>query len=85
MLVNQKFRGFSGDGSPLEWRVTAEGRNGAAARIDGAGHRWLVPSMARGARVTPGGLVSHVLNRSVADLALFREAADYEAFERIRT
>jgi putative transposase len=31
----------------------------------------------------PGGLVCHVLNRSVAGIALFRNEADYEAFERI--
>ncbi len=31
------------------------------------------------ARVTPGGSVYHVLNRSVAGLPLFREAADYGA------
>ena len=29
----------------------------------------------------PGGLVYPVLNRSVADLPLFRKEADYEAFE----
>lgn len=39
--------------------------------------------MPRRARVTPGGLVYHVLNRTVAGLPLFRKAADYEAFERI--
>lgn len=39
--------------------------------------------MARRARVTPGGLVYHVLNRTVAGLPLFRKKADYEAFERI--
>ena len=39
--------------------------------------------MARRARVTPGGLVYHVLNRTVARLSLFRKEADYEAFERI--
>ena len=39
--------------------------------------------MARRARVTPGGLVYHVLNRSVAGLPLFRKKADFEAFERI--
>ena len=39
--------------------------------------------MLRRARVTPGGLVYHVLNRSVADLPLFRKKADFEAFERI--
>jgi putative transposase len=39
--------------------------------------------MPRQARVTPGGLVYHVLNRSVAGLPLFRKQGDYEAFERI--
>ena len=39
--------------------------------------------MPRGARVAPGGLVYHVLNRSVAGLSLFRKEKDYEAFERI--
>ena len=37
------------------------------------------------ARVTPGKLVDHVLNRSVAGLPLFRKEADYEVFERIMT
>jgi putative transposase len=39
--------------------------------------------MPRQARVAPGGLVYHVLNRTVAGLPLFRKQADYEAFERI--
>ena len=39
--------------------------------------------MPRRARVTPGGLVYHVLNRTVAGLPLFRKEADFEAFERI--
>jgi REP element-mobilizing transposase RayT len=39
--------------------------------------------MPRQARVAPGGLVYHVLNRSVAGPALFRKEADFEAFERI--
>ncbi len=39
--------------------------------------------MPRRARVTPGGFVYHVLNRSVAGLPLFRKKADFEAFERI--
>jgi len=39
--------------------------------------------MPRRARVTPGGLVYHVLNRSVAGLPLFRKEADYAALERI--
>ena len=43
----------------------------------------MVPGMPSGASVTPGGLVYHVLNRSVAGLPLFRKRADYEALERI--
>lgn len=39
--------------------------------------------MPRTARVAPGGLVYHVLNRAVASLPLFRKPADFEAFERI--
>ncbi len=39
--------------------------------------------MPRRARATPGGLVYHVLNRTVAGLPLFRKEADFEAFERI--
>lgn len=39
--------------------------------------------MARKARVAPGGLVYHVLNRAVAGLSLFRKPADFEAFERV--
>ncbi|MGO8689377.1 MAG: transposase [Thermoguttaceae bacterium] len=39
--------------------------------------------MPRHARVAPGGLVYHALNRAVAGLPLFRKEADYAAFERI--
>ncbi len=39
--------------------------------------------MPRTARVAPGGLVYHVLNRSAAKFRMFRKDADYEAFERI--
>jgi hypothetical protein len=39
--------------------------------------------MPRRARVTPGGFLYHVLNRTVAGLPLFRKEANYEAFERI--
>src|SRR5487761_1718596 len=39
--------------------------------------------MPRIARIAPGGLVYHVLNRSVARLPLFQKAADFEAFERV--
>ncbi len=39
--------------------------------------------MARKARVAPGGLVYHVLNRDGARLPPFRKEADFEAFERV--
>jgi putative transposase len=39
--------------------------------------------MPRQARAAPGGLVYHVLNRTVAGLPLFRQDADYETFEQI--
>ena len=39
--------------------------------------------MPRTARIALGGLVYHVLIRSVARLPLFRKTADYEAFERV--
>lgn len=39
--------------------------------------------MPRPARVAPGGLVYHVLNRAVARLPLFKKAADYAAFEQV--
>ena len=39
--------------------------------------------MPRTARLAPGGLVYHVLNRAVARLPLFRKEAVYAAFERV--
>src|SRR5436305_874389 len=39
--------------------------------------------MSRSARVAPGGMIYHVLNRAGARLPLFRKDADYEAFERV--
>jgi len=39
--------------------------------------------MPRTARVAPGGMVFHVLNRGVGRMRLFRKAADFAAFERI--
>ena len=37
----------------------------------------------RRARVAPGGIVYHALNRAVARLPLFQTEGDYEAFERV--
>lgn len=39
--------------------------------------------MPRQARNTPGGLIYHVLNRSVARLRIFKTAKDYAAFEDV--
>jgi len=38
--------------------------------------------MPRTARVAPGGLIYHVLNRGVGKLRLFRSEKDYQAFQR---
>jgi putative transposase len=39
--------------------------------------------MARIARVAPGGLIYHVLNRSAGKMRMLSREADYEAFQRI--
>jgi putative transposase len=39
--------------------------------------------MPRRARVAPGGLVYHVLNRSVGKMKMFRREGDYDAFCRV--
>ncbi|NBC10728.1 MAG: hypothetical protein GVY24_03215 [Planctomycetes bacterium] len=39
--------------------------------------------MPRAARIAPGGIVFHVLNRGVGRMALFRKEADYVAFEAV--
>ena len=39
--------------------------------------------MPRTARITPGGMVFHVLNRGVGRMRLFKKDRDYEAFEEI--
>ncbi len=43
----------------------------------------MLPFMPRQARVAPGGLVYHVLNRAVARRPLLRKPEDYDAFERV--
>jgi putative transposase len=40
-------------------------------------------SLPRCARVAPGGVVYHTLNRAVARSTLFKKDGDYEAFERV--
>lgn len=39
--------------------------------------------MARRPRIAPGGIAYHVMNRTWGSIALFEDAADYEAFERV--
>jgi hypothetical protein len=39
--------------------------------------------MPRTARLAPGGVVNHVLNRSVGRTHTFRKESDFEAFERV--
>jgi putative transposase len=39
--------------------------------------------MPRSARIAPGGIVYHALNRAVARLPLFEKEADYGAFDRV--
>jgi putative transposase len=43
----------------------------------------MLQRMPRTARVTPGGLVYHVLNRGVGRMTLFEKAGDYESFVRV--
>ena len=40
-------------------------------------------AMPRTARVAPGGMVFHVLNRGMAQMQLFEKAAGYQAFEQV--
>lgn len=40
-------------------------------------------AMPRSARVAPGGMVFHVLNRGVGRMQLFGKSGDYAAFENI--
>src|SRR5271157_2914001 len=65
-------------------------RKAKAARKVKAGRvrtRWGVldygSAMPRTARVAPGGMVFHGLNRGVARMQLFEKAADYQAFEQV--
>ena len=41
--------------------------------------------MSRGPRAAPGGLVYHVLNRTVGRMKMFRHDRDFEAFGRVMT
>src|SRR5258708_36947437 len=65
--------------------ITAENAHKKRGRssFDRMGERGYSAAMPRTARVAPGGLVFHVLNRSVARLPLFQKAADFAAVERV--
>ena len=39
--------------------------------------------MPRTARIAPGGMLFHVLNRGVARMQILEKAGDYQAFERV--
>lgn len=39
--------------------------------------------MSRSARIAPGGMVFHVINRGVGRMTIFEKEQDYAAFERI--
>ncbi|MFZ5833664.1 MAG: hypothetical protein ACOY3P_26560 [Planctomycetota bacterium] len=39
--------------------------------------------MPRTARVAPGGMLFHVLNRGVGRMQIFRAEKDYDAFRRV--
>ena len=67
-----------------------EKKTGQVRNENGTGtilKRWGVldygSAMPRTARVAPGGMVFHVLNRGVARMQLFEKAADYQAFEQV--
>ena len=66
--------------------ITAENAHKKRGRssFDRMGERGYSAAMPRTARVAPGGLVFHVLNRSVARLPLFQKAADFAAFDFVR-
>src|SRR5208282_174005 len=71
-------------------KIQSAAGSGKAERESGTGTiltRWGVldygSPMPRTARVAPGGMVFHVLNRGVARMQLFEKAADYQAFEQV--
>lgn len=43
----------------------------------------MMPRMPRRARVAPGGIVYHVLNRSAGRFRMFRAERDYDAFQQV--
>jgi len=57
------------------WQVSGKFYGGAASDC--------LPGHAPQARVAPGGMVFHVLNRSVGKLHLFRRDGDCDAFVRV--
>jgi len=55
----------------------------AASFLTDRGAAVKLPNMPRRPRVAPGGLVYHVLNRSVGRMVMFRRDGDFEAFGRV--
>ena len=81
--------GESGTGK-RDRKRDSTGRKAGQGQESGTGTiltRWGVldygSAMPRTARVAPGGMVFHVLNRGVARMQLFEKAADYQAFEQV--
>ena len=54
---------------------------GTVSLIDSHGLAGLRVAMPRSARVAPGGMVFHALNRGVGRMRLFEKPQDYQAFE----
>lgn len=57
--------------------------NGTGPISDNRGAMWYEDGMPRTARLAPGGMLFHVLNRGVGRMRLFLKEADFEAFERV--
>ena len=68
------------------WGISARVNWGVALRNSSITNGYLFAQtmpMPRAARVTPGGMVYHVLNRSLGRMHLFRKDADIEPFHRV--
>jgi hypothetical protein len=58
-------------------------KNGTGLIIDCSRQASQYQSMSRTARVAPGGMLFHVLNRGVGRMRLFLKEGDFAAFERV--
>jgi hypothetical protein len=67
----------------LAWRdLHGWGRKQDRSDIGKIGNACCSLAMPRTARVAPGGMAFHVLNRGIARMQVFEKTGDYEAFER---